>query len=135
MSQVDPAQIVKILVEALGLTAKVGALSNDDQQSGAVSIMAAGMPQVQLYAPLISMRAQFRCVGPTLIRANEMALTIQLGLPSGRQIVQQADGDKYLVHMVTIDSGPSMHFDSEETQETLIFGDVTIGSVPVETAD
>lgn len=134
MSQVDPSQIIKILVEALGLTAKVGPLNDAEQQEGAVSIMAAGMPVVELYSPLVSVRPQFRCVAGTLKKANDMALAIQLGLPSGRQIVQQLDGDSYLVHRVNIDAGPSMHFDSEETWETLLFGEVLFGTVPVETA-
>lgn len=134
MSQISPAQILRILVEQLGLTARVGALSDADQQAGAVSIMTAGMPRVEVYSPLVTVRPQFRCVAPSLVIADQLALAIQIGLPSGRQVVQQADGDSYLMHYLTIDSGPSMHFDSEETWETLIFGDAMFGTVPVETA-
>lgn len=132
----SPSECLKVILEdVVDFTVKVGPLTDEEQQTGGLSIMDAGMPVVDLYAPLLWTRAQMRCVGGTLARSDVMGRTVQnvLNGLGNRTKVTTADGATWLVHQVNMDGGPSMHFDSTETWEDLLFASVLMSSVPVET--
>ncbi len=132
----SPSECLKaILDNAMDFPVKVGPLSDDEQQAGAISIMDAGMPVVDLYAPIIWTRAQMRCVGGSLAASDTMGRTIQqvLNALGNRTSVTTADGATWLVHQINLDSGPSMHFDSSETWETLLFASVLMSTEPTAT--
>lgn len=132
----SPSECLKvILTAAMDFVVKVGPLTDEEQQTGGISIMDAGMPVVDLYAPLLWTRAQMRCVGGTLARADVMGRSIQKALNAlgNRTTVEVEDGSKWLVHQVNLDGGPSMHFDSSETWEDLLFASVLMSAEPVET--
>lgn len=111
----------------------VGPANDAQQQAGVVSIVDAGMPMVERYVRVTWVRSQFRCLAGTLEQADRIARTVQGALnQTGRTLVlQPSSGETYLIHLITVDAGPSMHFDSPETWETLLFAEVMIGTDPV----
>jgi hypothetical protein len=114
---------------------KVGPASDEEQQAGIISIMAAGLPMVEKYTPIQWMRAQLRCIGPDLDTADFLAQCVQRDIHGViRKLCYQASSDSwYLIHLCNITAGPSMHYDSPETWETLLFAELMIGEVPVAT--
>jgi hypothetical protein len=46
---------------------------------------------------------------------------------------QASTGERYLVHLVNVTAGPSMHYDSPETWETLLFAELMIAATPIQT--
>ena len=111
----------------------VGPASDAQQQAGVVSIVDAGLPRLERYQSLVWDRAQMRCIAPTLASADKIARGVQFALHMQGRIIarMESTGDKYLVHLVNIIAGPSMHFDSPETLETLIFAEMLVGTEPV----
>lgn len=112
----------------------VGPADDDMQQGGVVSITPAGLPKPELYTPLQWMRCQIRCLAGTLDLAETIGQAVQRDLHGrGRTRARMASTDRwYLVHLINVVAGPSAHYDSPETWETLLFAEVLIGTQPVE---
>mgnify|MGYP001558341520 CR=1 FL=1 len=139
LAEISPAEIVADLLERWGDPSAaaegvvVGPTSAQQQQSGVVSVTAAGLPVVEKYAPLQWMRAQIRCLAPTLGKADTIAQSVQRDLHGivRKKARMASSGEWYLVHLANITAGPSMHYDSPETWETLLFAEVMLGSQPL----
>jgi hypothetical protein len=139
MDEISPAEIVADMLNRYGdpeiapAGIVIGPSNHAQQQAGVVSITAAGMPVVNKYLPLQSMRAQIRCLAGTLELAEAIAQAV-LRDTNGkvRMRCRQASTDQwYLVHLSNVTAGPSMHYDSAETWETLLFAELLIGTGPV----
>lgn len=133
-----PGKCIRAIIVAdseVDFEVKVGPLDDADQQSGAVSLMEAGMPVAELYAPITRSRVQIRCVAGTLTRADVIGRVVQRVLDGlgNRTQVELDDGTTWLLHTVSVDGGASMHFDSTETWETLLFASVIMSKDPVVT--
>lgn len=111
----------------------VGPATNDQQQLGVIQLMSAGLPRKEAYAPLLWQRVQIRCVAGSLIAADTLAglVMVREDNRNRRVVTQDSNGHAYLVHWVSVESGPSGHFDSPTTWETLLFAEVMVGTVPV----
>lgn len=105
----------------------VGPLSNDQQQSGAVSIMLAGRPTLR--NGHTNARLQMRCIAPTLDQCDRIAFVLDYVLQQLKRIEarQYSTGEIYLVHWIIPDAGPSHHRDSDATWEALLFAEMMIG--------
>jgi hypothetical protein len=112
----------------------VGPATDAQQQAGVVSLMGAGLPVVERYLPLQWLRVQVRCLAPTLEEADKISFLVNKELHARTRVVarQRSTDHRFLVHLMNITAGPSMHYDSPETWETLLFGEVLIGTQPIE---
>jgi hypothetical protein len=134
--ELSPAELAADLLNRWGLppaAVVVGPANDPKQQGGVISIMAAGLPVVEKYDDTQWLRAQFRCLHGTLADADTIAQTIQHDIHAiGRRRLYMASTDTwYLMHLCNIIAGPSMHFDSAETWEALVFAEMKISSVPI----
>jgi hypothetical protein len=136
--ELSPAELARDLVLRYGtltvpVVAVVGPASDAMQQAGVISIMAAGLPVVELYDDTQWLRAQFRCLHGTLSDAETIVQSLQRDIHAiGRRRLYMASTDTwYLMHLCNIIAGPSMHFDSPETWETLAFAELKISTVPI----
>jgi hypothetical protein len=134
----SPVALLKAMLESsIGADAPggvvIGPATDAKQQLGVIQLMAAGLPKEEQYAPLLWQRVQVRCVGPTLLVAEVIAGLILLRLNNtSRATVPQASTNKtWLVHSLRVIGGPSMHFDTPETWETLLFAELMVGTQPV----
>lgn len=117
------------------VTAVVGPANDEQQQGGVVSFMGAGLPVIEKYTPVQWHRAQMRCLAGDLATADYISSLVQRDVHGiVRKVCYQSSNDSwYLVHLSNVVAGPSMHFDSAETWETLLFAELMIGDVPVAT--
>jgi hypothetical protein len=117
------------------LAAKVGPANDPEKQAGVICFMGAGLPLIEKYIPLQWVRTQVRCLGPDLDTADFLSQCVQRDLHGDfRKEAYQASNDSwYLVHLSNVTSGPSMHFDSPEVWETLLFVEALISSDPLGT--
>lgn len=111
----------------------VGPSNDTQQQLGVISITAAGLPTVERYVPIVWMRAQIRCLAGTLDQAEQLAQGVQRNLHARIRLRcrQKSTDSWYLIHQANITAGPSMHYDSPETWESLLFAEVMIGTQPL----
>lgn len=139
LDDISPAEIVKDILERWGnpdLSPSgivIGPADDVMQQAGVVSVTPAGLPIVELYIPVQWMRAQVRCLAGTLDQAESIGQGVQRDLHQrGRTRARMASTDKwYLVHLCNVVAGPSAHYDSPETWETLLFAELAIGNQPI----
>jgi hypothetical protein len=139
VDEISPAEIVRDILVRLstpGLAPGgifVGPANDEAQQLGCISIMAAGLPVVEKYTPVQWVRAQMRCLAGSLSEADAVAQAAQRDLHGrSRLIARMASTDqRYLVHLINVTAGPSMHFDSAETWEVLLFAEVMVGTTPI----
>jgi hypothetical protein len=112
----------------------IGPASDEQMQAGVAQIVPAGMPVLDKYGPIQWSRIQIRCLAPTAELADRIAQAIYADNHSRpRTLGYQASVDKnFLVHLFNITAGPSMHYDSPETWETLLFAEVMIGTAPLD---
>lgn len=137
--EISPAELVADILTRLSdpelapAGVVVGPANDTMQQAGVVSVVAAGLPVIERYTPLQWLRAQVRCLAGTLELADRIAQGVQRDLHGrGRTIARMASTDqRYLVHLVNCVAGPSMHYDSPETWETLLFAELMIGTEPL----
>lgn len=134
----SPAELTADFLRRYGVAATaykviVGPASDADQQAGVISLMAAGLPVIEKYAPLQWHRAQARCLAGDLATADVIAQAVQADTHGiVRKLCYQASNDSwYLIHLSNVTTGPSQHYDSPETWETLMFVELMISNVPV----
>lgn len=110
----------------------VGPADDDMQQQGVISLMDAGDTKREDYAPLLWKRVQVRCMGPSLEKCDDIGQWA-FELLNDQRWLELADerGRVWFVHLITVTVGPSHHFDSTETWESLMFANVTVGRDPV----
>ncbi len=136
---ISPAELIKDYLDRLcppdlapaGVV--VGPANDRQQQAGVISLVDAGMPVVEFYVPTISVRTQARCLAGTLEGSDHIVRGLQAVLNGvGRTVARMASTDRrYLIHRINVVGGPSMHYDSPETWETLLFAEVMYGTVPI----
>lgn len=136
--EISPAEITADILNRLCLPvaasgAVVGPTNDAQQQSGVISCMASGLPVVELYVPMQSMRAQLRCLAGTLDEAEKISQRTMGFLQVRNRVVayQASIGQRFLVHWVKVIAGPSMHYDSNETWETLLFAELMVHTTPL----
>jgi hypothetical protein len=95
-----------------------------------MSLMDAGNEGLESYLPLVKPRFQIRCIADTLERCEQIGRHAALTLDGidGRMVVQQANGEAYLVHGVSVSGGPSAHRDTDGTWEYLLFAGALMGT-------
>lgn len=115
----------------------VGPADDADTQAGVIQMVVAGLPAIELYAPTVWIRPQIRVLGGTLDRADVITQSLQRDLHgrNRRRAYQASTGTWWLVHIFNVTAGPSQHYDSDETQEQLLFADVLLGTQPLDPAD
>jgi len=136
LDEISPAELVKDVLDRWGdpdiapAGVIVGPASDAMQQAGVVSIMAAGLPVVEKYTPIQWCKAQIRCLAGTLDQADTIAQAVQRDLHGVvRKRARMKSTDRwYLVHSAYVTAGPSMHYDSPATWETLLFAEVMIST-------
>lgn len=111
----------------------VGPAEDAQIQAGCISIMDAGTPQTEMYARLVRVRTQVRCLAPQLDQIDRIARAVQDAVDqTGRVVITQPSTENsYLMHYLVMSAGPSMHRDSEENFEALIFTEEMFGLDPV----
>jgi hypothetical protein len=134
---ISPTELIAALINtdsslAVG-GAVVGPANDEQQQEGIISVVAAGLPVVEKYIPLQWMRAQIRCLAGTLDEAEAIGQRVYTFLNGNVRVTatQASTGETYLIHLININAGPSMHFDTAETWETLLFAEILISVTPV----
>ena len=138
-TEISPAELVRDVLVRLGWPdvapggVVVGPATDAQQQLGVVSIVQAGLPQIEDYSPLQWMRAQVRCLAGTLDAADRISFAVQRELHGrDRTIARMASTDqRYLVHQIRVTAGPSNHYDSQGTWEALLFAELMIGTEPL----
>lgn len=137
---ISPAELAADILNRLSVPgfapsgAVVGPASDIQQQAGVVSVVAAGLPVVEKYLPEQWLRAQMRCLAPVLAEAEAISQRVFERLNGQvRVVARMASTDhRYLVHLCNVTAGPSMHYDSPETWETLLFAELCISTEPLD---
>lgn len=140
LSEISPAELMHDVLTRLCMPdiapagVVVGPANDAAQQAGVVSVVAAGLPEEDRYGPTQWMRCQFRCLAPTLEMADRIAQSVMRDVHGRvRTVARMASIDKrFLIHLCNVTAGPSMHYDSPETWETLLFAEVMIGTEPID---
>lgn len=111
----------------------VGPADDAAQQAGCISIVEAGNTDRELYLPIIKARVQIRCVARTLDMVERMgrASYLLLNDVNREPVTQPSTGEQFLIHSMSVTAGPSNHFDSAETWESLLFISVMVGTQPI----
>lgn len=137
---ISPSELMMNMLEGVvdeGIvpTIVVGPTTDAQQQEGVVSLLDAGIPRQERYAPLIWIRTQIRIQSPTMSSTDLMTNHIYSLLhQKGRQIVEQpSTGEKYLIHMTNITSGMSGPTVSADLCEALLFAESLIATEPIYT--
>jgi hypothetical protein len=144
---ISPAELTADLIRRYGSAVTnegyalvVGPANDTQQQGGVISLMAAGLPVIEKYAPLQWHRTQARCIAGDLGTADIIAQLVQRDIHGvSRKLCFQTPNPAYpedtgrwfLVHLVNVTAGPSHHYDSPETWESLLFAELMIGTDPV----
>lgn len=139
LDTISPSELVADVLNRLGRPdlaphgAVVGPADNPQQQEGVIQMVAAGLPVVERYTPVQWMRCQMRCLAGSLDHADTISQRVMNELNQKQRVVgRMASTDRrYLIHLMNITAGPSMHFDSAETWETLVFAEIMIGTDPI----
>lgn len=139
LNEISPAELVADLLNRWGdpeiapAGVIVGPTNNPQQQAGVISVTAAGMPSVSKYTPTQWMRAQVRCLAGDLSLAESIAQGVLRDLNGQVRLRcrMRSTDQWYLVHLANVTAGPSMHYDSPETWETLLFAEIMLGTEPV----
>lgn len=139
LDTVSPAELVADVLNRLGRPdmathgAVVGPANNAQQQEGVIQMVAAGLPVVERYTPVQWMRCQMRCLAGSLDHADTISQRVMNELNGKQRVIARmaSTNRRYLVHLMTVTAGPSMHFDSSETWETLVFAEIMIGTEPI----
>lgn len=136
MADVSPAELVADALVRWGdpeLAPEgvvVGPTTDAQQQGGVITLSAAGLPLMEKYAPLQWMRCQIRCLAGTLDTAENMSQGVYRDL-NGRHRLRcrmKSTDSWYLIHLTNVTAGPSMHYDSPETWETLLFAEILLST-------
>ena len=133
LAEISPAEIVADMLVRWGdpaVDVVIGPTNDEQQQAGVVGITSAGLPQVEKYVPTHWLRAQVRCLAPSLAMADTIGQSVQRDL-HGRYRTRArmaSTGQWYLVHLSNITAGPSMHYDGPETWEILLFAEIMIAT-------
>jgi len=136
---VSPSELLKSVLdqelpsELIPQGVVIGSASDAQIQGGCISLMDAGQPQREAYLPLVSVRAQIRCLAPTLDHIDRIARGVYDRLDQRGRVVaiQRSTDEEYLIHRINVAVGPSFHRDSEENWESLLFAELLIGLDPV----
>lgn len=139
LDTLSPAELVADVLNRLGRPdiaphgCIVGPANNVQQQEGVIQMVAAGLPVVDLYTPTQWMRCQMRCLAGTLDDAEKISQRIKADFHERQRTIGRmaSTNRRYLIHIMNITAGPSMHFDSSETWETLVFAEIMIGTDPI----
>lgn len=134
-----PSELLKVFLEENVLESEVpggvfvGAAPDGAQQAGCVSLADAGSSrEEEENVRLLWKRIQVRCMGPTLWEAERVGKHV-FDLLRGQRwlVIEDSNGNRWLVHSISVSASPSQHLDSAETQEVLGFVSVTLGADPV----
>ena len=111
----------------------VGPATDEGQKAGCISITEAGNTERELYLPIINGRVQLRGLHPHLEHAERIgrALYALLNNVNRTAVLQPSTNERFLVHSMSVSAGPSNHFDSSETWESLIFISMKVGTQPI----
>lgn len=106
----------------------IGPATEDQIKDGCVELVNAGMPKEE--PPLLVwIRAQIRSVAPTLYRADVIGQHVrEVAHYKNRITARDHLGRQYLIHSVKVVAGPSHHWDSAVTWETLQFAEMMVGT-------
>lgn len=141
---ISPSELLKVIMDdeldpEIVPNVVVGGADNDQQDAGVVSLMDAGTQKPELYTKLLWVRSQIRCLHPDLATVDVIGRHVYDVLQEygkKRHVVgQPSTGNLYLVNGIYVSTGPSMHKDSQETTEDLLFASVCVHSDPVGTID
>lgn len=135
---VSPIELLKVLTDAemsgdLDGGTFVGPADHPSQQAGCIQFMSAGLPKEERYVPAVWQRIQVRCVSGSMMGAETIAGLFMERLNNRNRVTvtQSSNGNAYLIHVIDITSGPSMHFDTPATWEVLLFAELMVGTQPV----
>ena len=100
----------------------MGPTTDAQQQLGCISLSDAGMPKQEWYLPLVWVSTQIEVSGPSIAAVDLIARHAYAVLNGvGRSIVTQGStGERFLIHMINIVSGPSTYISSTETWNELL---------------
>lgn len=141
LDAISPAELAMDVLNRLGppdlapYGCIVGPATDQQQQTGVISAVTAGLPVLDHYGPIQWSRVQLRCLAPTLDQVDLIAQGIYLYLHTlpNRTIGRMASTDRrYLIHAMNPTAGPSQHYDTPETWEALVFVEMMIGTEPIE---
>lgn len=137
-SPLSPSELLREYIidnwaDPKGSTVVVGGATDEQQECGVIALADAGFAKAEKYAPLVWPRVQMRCVARTLERAEFIARQMYdlLHPVDNVQVIQPSSSDTWVIKQITVGAGPSMHFDSKETWEVLLFAEMVIATNPV----
>ncbi len=121
--EADPAIIPHIVV---------GPANKTQIDEGVVELVDAGMPK-QEPPGLVWVRNQIRCIGPSLDRVDAMGRHIwEVANWRNRITATMASTSRtYLIHVLKVSAGPSHHWDTAITWESLLFAEMMVGIQPL----
>lgn len=112
---------------------RVGPTTHAEQQAGVVSVTPAGSTKINPHMPMRWARVQLRGIHHQIAQAEMIGEHVfQLLHTRHRELVTQpSSGNTYLVHNTQVIAGPSIHYDTPETWESLLFAEITVGTQPI----
>lgn len=111
----------------------VGGAENTAQQDGCVVLMASGTTQSNPHLPIHWARIQVRCMAHSLSHAEQIGLHVYdlLHVRHRTVVTQPSTNNSYVIHHTECVGGPSLHFDSVTTWESLAFYLVQVNTFPI----
>lgn len=124
LSIVDPTIVPNVLW---------GALSEDQQTEGGVSILDAGLASVDRYAPVAGIKLRLRCMAPSLAQADQMSgyVTRLLHQRNRTVLSQPSTGVSWLVHLFNITGKANTTYIAPYLWDSSLFLEIRVGTQPV----
>lgn len=112
----------------------VGPAPETALEAGCLVLSDLGIPQPERYAPVVRARVQVRCEASSVDQAERIAGAVQAEVkPAQRRVVDQANGERYLVHAMTVVAGPTLTLgDAEESWAKVLQIEVLASTEEVE---
>lgn len=137
--RVSPAELTEDIINRLfgpvvaPAGAVVGPTNNEQQQAGVISVMAAGLPVLEKYNPTQWVRAQLRCLAGTHADAEVIGQRLYNYVNGQVRIIgrMKSTDQRFLILLLNITAGPSMHYDSDATAEVLLFAEILLSTDPL----
>jgi len=138
-SPVSPSELLRdILLREIPVAlipggVAIGSMADSQVKLGCISLMDAGQPGMEEYTPLVHVRAQIRCLAPSLEHVDRIVRVVWSRVQGRNRTIARQDSTslEFLIHRMRVSAGPSMHRDSPENWETLLFAELLIGLYPV----
>lgn len=110
------------------------ATTQEQKQAGVVELAKAGTGSIEQYLPLMRDRISVRCVGPDTDYTDRLSRAVQRALHQRNRVIvtQPSTNERFLVHSVSINGGPTAVRDDDNVWGEVMFAELLVGTEEVQ---